>query len=640
MYQFEGNFPSNAGIILDIYSMCGIAGIIISNNRTAGDRDVMQRSLEEMAKALRHRGPDGETVWINPHNTTGFGHRRLCIIDLSEAGRQPMHYLDRYTIIHNGEVYNYIELREELKNHGYSFRSQTDTEVIVAAYDRWKDECVDHFDGMFAFAVWDEKEQELFAARDRFGEKPFFYYLDNERFLFASEMKALWAAGVPRQPNLKMIFNFITIGYVDNPAQPGETFFEHIHKLPAATCLKFRPHTHELLLEKYWDIDPAEQEKNISDSEAIETFDELFRDSVKRRLRSDVTIGTSLSGGLDSSSVAAMISELRAIDYIPQAFTAVFPGFEKDEQSYARQVAEATGAKQFTISISVDELINDWEKLLYHQEEPFDSASLYAQYKVFELAQQHGAKVLLDGQGADEVLGGYHKYYKWYWQELFHQRKLLRSGELKAARVNGVRETFGPRNIVAALFPDLASVVLEHRYLLKALKHEDLAQDFTRLQSGEAYYSTPALFNLNGALHFSTCTHGLEELLRYADRNSMAHGREVRLPFLSHELVEFIFSLPSAYKIRKGWTKWILRETMQKRLPANIAWRKDKVGFEPPQKDWMQDKKMQEMIRESKKKLVDKQILKPAVLNKPVQPTASFSGESNDWRYLVAAGFL
>lgn len=590
-----------------------------------------------MTDAVAHRGPDGEGLWQHESGEVLLGHRRLSIIDLSNAGSQPMAYTDRYTIIHNGEIYNYIELREELAKKGYSFCSQTDTEVIAAAYDCWQDECVDRFDGMFAFAIWDEKEKHLFAARDRFGEKPFFYYFNGKELLFASEMKALWAAGIERIPNQQMLFNFITIGYTDNPSQPSETFYENISKLPPATILKYNSKSNELALEKYWDIDQDYVNKKITDSEAAEKFTHLFNIAVKRRLRSDVTIGTSLSGGLDSSSIISVINELQVMNYKPQAFTATFPGFEKDELEFSKQVVNKFSLQQFTAGFSPDEMMKDWEKLSYHQEEPFGSASIYAQYKVYELAKLQHVKVLLDGQGADETLAGYHKYFKWYWQELFRNRKLFRSKELKAAKEMGVQDKFGFKNMIAAYFPGFATVTLENQYLLKAIRHEDLTKNFVKLQSKEAYYTTPDHYTLNGVLYFNTCTHGLEELLRYADRNSMAHGREVRLPFLSHELVEFIFSLPANFKIRKGWTKWLLRQTMTNKLPEAIVWRKDKVGFEPPQKNWMENKQVQDAIHEARKKLVAEKVLKPEVLQKKIQPLASHDAENYDWRYFSAA---
>jgi len=630
--------------------MCGIAGII--NSRPLYDiaeKNLLREKLQQMAQALQHRGPDGERIWVNENAVAGLAHRRLSIIDLSEKGAQPMCCTsiagekDRYSIVHNGEIYNYIELKKELQNKGYSFYSQTDTEVIVAAYDHWKEECLDHFDGMFAFAIWDEKEKELFAARDRFGEKPFYYHLSDHQFVFASEMKALWSIGVERTANRKMIFNFITIGYVDNPNDPGETFFEKINRLPPATFLKYNTGSGELILEKYWDINP-EKQIEISDHEALQKFDELFLTSVKRRLRSDVKIGTSLSGGLDSSSIVAAIAEIQNKDQVPEklqsVFTAFFPGFEKDESSYSKQVSNQFHLQQFTVSMSASDLLNDWGKFIYQQEEPIGSASAYAQYKVFGLAKQHGVKVLLDGQGADETLGGYHKYFKWYWQELFQKRKLYRSKELRAAKELGITEGFNFKNIIASLFPDLASMILERQYLLKAIRQDDLDPNFVRYQSKEAYYSTPPYFNLNGALYFNTITHGLEELLRYADRNSMAHGREVRLPFLSHQLVEFIFSLSSDFKIRNGWTKWLLRKTVNNKLPASISWRRDKVGFEPPQKTWMENTQFNEAVYEAKKKLIKEKILKSQCIDKPVNASNSYDADNFDWRYFTVAAII
>ncbi|HET9429717.1 MAG TPA: asparagine synthase (glutamine-hydrolyzing) [Chitinophagaceae bacterium] len=622
--------------------MCGIAGIINSPARTetGESRTSLEKQLHEMAQALKHRGPEDERTWISPNGQAGLAHRRLSIIDLSPAAAQPMGYLDRYTMVHNGEIYNYPELKNELHKIGYSFRSQSDSEVILAAYDYWEKGCLEHFDGMFAFAIWDDQEKTLFAARDRFGEKPFFYFYDQNTFVFGSEMKALWKIGIEKQVNYQMLFNFITIGYTDNPAQPDETFYENIYKLPAASYLLYSASNNEIIVERYWDIDSRAEKQRLSEKQVFEQFDNLFTTSIQRRLRSDVSIGTSLSGGLDSSAVIATCFKTGEKEVPLNAFTAVFPGFHKDESIMATKVAQQFGLSHHTVAVQLDELLDDWDRVCYHQEEPFGSASIYAQFKVYELASKHHVKVLLDGQGADETLAGYHKYYKWYWQELFLKRKLLRSGELKAARKLGVEEDFGFRNVVASLFPDLASVMLERRYLLKALSHEDLTTEFVKQQSKEAYYTTPEYFNLDGALYFNTCVHGLEELLRFADRNSMAHGCEVRLPFLNHSLVEFIFSLPSDYKIRQGWTKWLLRNSMKQTLPAETVWRKDKVGFEPPQQEWMRNKKLIEAIYEARKKMVREKILKPSVLEKPVLPLGSHAADNFDWRYFSAAAYI
>ena len=612
--------------------MCGIAGII---QTSSSRRDLGY--VKKMTDTLAHRGPDGQGLWQNESGTVLLGHRRLSVIDLSDAGQQPMHYLNRYTIIHNGEVYNYIELRDTLEKKGYRFSSETDTEVIAAAYDHCKEDCLQQFDGMFAFVIWDEQEKKLFAARDRFGEKPFFYFMDRENFIFSSEIKGLWAAGIHKTVNRNMLFNYLTIGYTDNPAIPEETFYEDIYKLPAATFLVLDTGSNELITEKYWQVDPEIQIENPDTENITVQFEELLHQSVKRRLRSDVPLGTSLSGGLDSSSIVASISGNRNNLALYQSFSAIFPGFEKNEEEYIDIINQAfswKGIKTTTDETRIPELIL---KVARHLDEPFGSASNIAQYIVYESAKKNGYTVLLDGQGADEVLGGYTKYYKWYWQELFRNRHLYRSGELRAARQNNITEPFTYKNIIAALFPGLASVILEQRYLMKAIQHPGLSQEFVKQQSREAYFDKPVIATLNGALYYNTFIHGLEELLRYADRNSMAHGVEVRLPFLSHQLVEFLFSLPSSYKIRDGYTKWILRKGMDKQVPASICWRKEKVGFEPPQKKWMENAALQAMIQEAKQKLVSEKILKPSVLNKDIRPLDAYEANNYDWRYLSAS---
>jgi asparagine synthase (glutamine-hydrolysing) len=365
------------------YTMCGIAGIVSNNNFL-----ISAARIKQMTDVLVHRGPDAEGHWID--SAVALGSRRLAIIDLSETGNQPMHYPDRYIIIHNGEIYNYIELKDELQKKGYKFFSKTDTEVIAAAYDYWKEECLDHFDGMFAFAVWDKKEKELFAARDRFGEKPFFYFINKEQFVFASEMKALWAAGIERKVNLKLLFNYLTIGYVDNPNIPEETFFENISKLPAGSYLRLSANDLQPVIVNYWDIDIENENMRITDAEAIDQFGQLFQRSVKRRLRSDVPVGTSLSGGLDSSSVIATLLSVTTHNSTNEsmrspltAFTAVFPNFEKDEYLFAKTVADKFHLEHFTTTPDTASLYADLEKLFYYQEEPFSSASIYAQYKVY-----------------------------------------------------------------------------------------------------------------------------------------------------------------------------------------------------------------------------------------------------------------
>lgn len=610
--------------------MCGIAGIV-SKNRLL----VSKQRLQSATQCLRHRGPEAEGLWINEDNTTALGHLRLSIIDLSERAAQPMRYLDRYCIVHNGELYNYIELKQQLQQKGYLFRSDSDTEVIVAAYDAYRERCLQQFDGMFAFAIWDEKEKIVFAAKDRFGEKPFFFYKDEEQCLFASEIKSFWNLAVEKRVNHALLYNFLTIGYTGNPADPKETFFENIYKLPAASFLTYSLANNEIRIEKYWQIYP--EETNISEKDAVETFQHLFTESIRKRLRSDVNIGTSLSGGLDSSAIVAFCNKQPADHYTHACFTASFNGFEKDELSYAQKVAGQFGLKHYTVETRENEIADLMREVMVYQEEPVGSASVLAQYRVFQAAKQHGITVLLDGQGADEILAGYTKYYKWFWQGLYRNKGLKKSKEVEAAKELGIPENFGLKNKMAAMYPEFAAGILQTQKSKRAFNHSGLERDFAFSNKQNLYYATPAQFDLNGALYFNTFVNGLEELLRFADRNSMAHAVEVRLPFLSHQLVEFLFSLPASLKIHNGWTKWLLRKSVENQLPEEIVWRKDKTGFEPPQKKWMENKQVQELIENGKRKLAEHHILKFSALNRKIKPHDSYAAHGWDWKYWSAS---
>jgi asparagine synthase (glutamine-hydrolysing) len=613
--------------------MCGIAGIIAMNPAQAS----VQR-ITSMTDVLAHRGPDGVAHRTSPGGNVILGHRRLSIIDLSPLGAQPMHYGDRYSIVYNGEIYNYRELKSILEQRGYCFRSQSDTEVILAAYDAWGADCLQQFDGMFAFAIWDEQKQQLFAARDRFGEKPFFYYADQGVFIFASEMKALWAAGVEKVMNEGMLFNYLTLGYVQNPKDAGETFYKGIRKLPARHFLLYDVRQETMTLQSYWDID-LDNTVAIDDRVAAEQLRELLSLSVNRRLRSDVPVGTSLSGGLDSASVLACIHQAAEQPASLQSFSAVFPGFVRDESAQIGVTANQFSVTNHQVQPGVDDLLRDFERICYHQEEPFQSASIAAQFQVFALAKEHGVTVLLDGQGADEILGGYSKYYPWYWRELYRHNKSLLRHELQQVAEAGHGNLWGWQHKLAARLPHFAETYLVRQRGRQQRRHADLTSGFVDAY-GISYYDVPHIPTLNGALYYNTFLNGLEELLRYADRNSMAHGREVRLPFLFHELVAFVFSLPAGYKMRDGYTKWVLRKSMEQALPPAIVWRKDKVGFEPPQRLWMQDQRLADYIREAQSVLVKKGVLKPGVLDKKIQPQETHAADNFDWRYLVAGTLL
>ncbi len=595
-----------------------------------------------MTDAIAHRGPEGEGFWISSNGRVGFGHRRLSIIDLSEAGAQPMHYMERYTITYNGEIYNYLEVKQALEKQGYHFKSSCDTEVILAAYACYGKNCLQHFDGMFAFAIWDELEQKLFCARDRFGEKPFYLFTDQTQLVFASEIKALHAAGIGKAINNSMLLNYLTIGFTSDPSDPSATFFNDIKKLPAAHCMEIDVKQQQLHIHQwqYWDID-KEAQLELKEEEYIDRFAQLFETSIQRRLRSDVAIGSSLSGGLDSSSIVAVINNIIGDATRQKTFSAVFPGFEKDESLYINKVVQQFKVDNYTVTPTALGFADDFQKLVHHQDEPFQSSSIYAQYKVYELAKQHDVTVILDGQGADEILAGYNKYYHWYWQELVRKEDWKKAKhEQKAAANNGVRAEWSWKNYVAAYMPTLTARQLEKKANAQQASLEFMHQDFIEQYRDKSSVQKPVVEKLNDILYFNTMQQGLEELLRYADRNSMAHSREVRLPFLNHELVQFVFSAPSSMKINKGFTKYLLRLVMDTVLPQPIVWRKDKVGYEPPQQQWMQQQPVVDIIMQSREKLVQQGVLDKRVLHEPIRAHAAHDAGNFDWRYLSAATAL
>lgn len=615
--------------------MCGIAGIVsLKPDRVDHDR------LLAMGNALRHRGPDGEYIkqFSSGNFYAGFVHRRLAILDRSDAGIQPMQYIDRYIIIHNGEVYNYVEIRSALVEKGLRFYTNSDTEVIAAAYHHYGKDCVDHFDGMFAFAIWDRIENKLFCARDRFGEKPFYYHIDqaNQELIFASEMKAIWAAGVQREPDQQVLLQYLTTGHARIAWQPERTYYKQIFQLVPAGRFELNSDSITPVFSQYWDLD-KETRIEISDEEATERLQHLLTISISRRLRSDVPLGTSLSGGLDSSIIAALCTSAGDSRFSHNSFSAVFPGFEKDESEYIKEAAERFHLHSTTIQPSSIDLINGIGQMLYHQEEPVGSSSAFAQYLVFRLAKENDVTVLLDGQGADEVFSGYDRYSKWFLQELIGKNEFAKANKEAAALAeNGFLPEWSNKNYLAAKLPAIASYMLERRAVKQQKNARDLTPEFVEANYERSLIGKPFVGKLNDILYYDTMQGPLQELLHYADRNSMAWGREVRLPFLNHDLVQFIFSLPSEFKIRNGYTKWLLRNSYRERLPEKIIWRKGKTGFETPQKIWMQDPQVQKMINESRECLVEYKVLSPGVLKKPIVPRSAYEQDNQDWRYWMA----
>lgn len=622
--------------------MCAIAGIVSYHNNTI---DIS--SLKLMVNAMQHRGVDGEGFWLNTQTNVGFAHKRLSIIDLSNNAAQPMHYLQynnspKYTLVFNGEIYNYIELKKDLLKKGYKFYTNSDTEVLLALYDYYNTSCLNFIDGMFAFAIWDNITEQIFIARDRFGEKPLYYFTNKNQFIFSSEMKALWAVGVSKTVNNTMLLNYLSVGMVSNPNNAEETFYNNIKKLPAAHYLLVDTKTNNLKITKYWEVNFTSSEIKHNHNEVVEKFLFLFNQSVERRLRSDVAVSTSLSGGLDSSSILSAISKIQNHHSkdLPISFSAVFPGFHKDESKYIKQVTDYFSIKNFTTTPTAENFVTDFEKLLFHQEEPFQSSSIYVQYKVYELAKENNIKVLLDGQGADETLAGYTKYYFWYWQSLLSNFKFNTFlYEKRNAKQNNQSVNWGINNIVAAFYPSLASKKLTANLKNNIHTNTYFNKNFVKDNINLSSLQKPIIKNLNNILYYNTCINGLEDLLRYADRNSMAHGREVRLPFLNHELVEFVLGLPENFKINKGFTKYILRLAMQNKLPQTIVWRKDKIGFEPPQKQWLQHKLINEYTQNAKENLIKAGVFNKNILD--IEFNSAEAHESNNIKWwILCAGNL
>jgi asparagine synthase (glutamine-hydrolysing) len=354
-----------------------------------------------------------------------------------------------------------------------------------------------------------------------------------------------------------------------------------------------------------------------------------------------VPIGSSLSGGLDSSSILAVSAGMKNNLFTHKTFSAIFPGFDKDESAYILLMKEKYALETHFTSPDAGKLLNQIQAIAQHQEEPFSSSSVFAQYAVYELAKEKNIKVLLDGQGADETLAGYTKYSKWYLQESLAEKqfKHVKQNASKLTE-NGFLDQWGLRNYVASFFPGMTAGLLEKKEKKKHLSDPFINKTFRDSNSGGAFIYKPVVEKLNDILYYDTCMGGLQTLLRYADRNSMAHGCELRLPFLQHTLVSFIFSLPRELKFKNGFSKWILRESYRSALPVEISGRKGKTGFEPPQQNWMQDAAVQEHIHLARQKLVDAGMLDSAVLKKPIQPQSAYAADNSDWRHWNASLFL
>jgi asparagine synthase (glutamine-hydrolysing) len=553
--------------------MCGIAGLVYDQ----GAPDDAAAAVRRMIALQRHRGPDGAGFYDG--TGVSLGHCRLAIIDLSDMGRQPMaDPTGRYWITFNGEIYNYLELAAELRRRGHRFRGQSDTEVLLAAYCQWGEGCLERLRGMFAFAIWDEVERRLFAARDRLGIKPFHYWTDGRgRLAFASELKALLAFLPQRRANQRLAGQFLAWNLLDHEA--AETMVSAIRRLPPAHSLTWRPGV-PIVTRRYWDFDvndeletpPAARVALLSD------FRQRFAESVSLHLRSDVPVGTCLSGGLDSSSIVCAVSaELRRRgawrEDWQHTFSACFEEPRLDERPYIAAVAAATGCRTHFVFPSGEQLRDELEAWLWHQEEPVGGLGVYSQFCVARLARQQGIKVLLDGQGADEQLAGYRKFILVYLRQLLGARRYARALR-EAAAFFGSPEILRTSHLMAG-----------RRYLFKAVP--EVAWLWPDGDAPERPEPLGLGASLGRRLKADLVQFSLPVLLRYEDRNTMAFGVESRVPFVDHVLVEWLATLPADMRLSGGWTKRILREALADLLPERVRKRKSKLGFATPESAWL-----------------------------------------------------
>jgi asparagine synthase (glutamine-hydrolysing) len=580
--------------------VCGICGIYRFDRQSVVDR----RTVLTMARTLRHRGPDDEGVYLD--GNLGLAHERLSIIDLTQHGHQPMEYADgNLQLVFNGEIYNFIELREALAARGHTFRSNTDSEVILHLYEEYGEECVDHLNGMFAFAIWDRRRRTLFAARDRFGIKPFYYTVDSDGFAFASEIKALIAASVVK-PNLHppALADYLTFQWYLG----GKTLFRGVQRLLPGHRLTVDS-TGRVRVSKYWDLDFT-VDTDHSESYFERRLAELIEDAVRIQLRADVPVGAHLSGGLDSSLVTCLASHL-----LPDRISTFTGGFKDgpqyDESGYARLVANAVDSQHFEVFPTAEDFVESMPLLIYYMDEPAAGPGLFPQYFVSTLAANH-VKVVLGGQGADEIFGGYARYL------IAYLERALRGG------IDGSLEDGRYVVTLESMVPNLRQLEgyepLLRQFWASGLFDSDEARYFrlidrrggTRGLVNEEWLPTTSEYDAYGA-YCDTFNSGdgkslinkmsrfdlqtlLPALLQVEDRTSMAASLESRVPILDHRVAELVASMPPMVKFKGGRSKYIFRQVAAGRVPPAISNRTDKMGFPVPLTDWYRSSPTREFV--------------------------------------------
>ncbi|MCT2564652.1 asparagine synthase (glutamine-hydrolyzing) [Chryseobacterium herbae] len=551
--------------------MCGIAGIINKNSNV-----VKQEDLKKMTDKMSHRGPDAEGFYLSQN--LGLGHRRLSIIDISESANQPFFLEDKYVMAFNGAIYNYIEIRKELEQNGYSFKTNSDTEVLIISYDFWGEECVNKFNGMWSFAIFDIEKNKLFCSRDRFGVKPFYYYTDKDKFIFASEIKPILEIEKVEKVNLQVLLQYLIINISD---QTNESFFENILKLPGSHNLVYDLNTHKYQIYKYYDIQFKDEINKLNLQESIDIFEKEFDNSIKIRLRSDVKVGSALSGGTDSSYIVSVASKFLTESNEIEKFTAITVGSideKTDESSLSSLTAKTLGINHDIIMPKQDEFKDTFEEVIFKHEEPFGGIAIYMQKFLMKETNKLGIKVLLDGQGADEILLGYNRYTAAYLRNhgVFSNIRFLSNvkSHYDISILQGLKIYYYFSNFfVRKFWLKKRGQILKDQYfkIIDFSNTKRLTKSYKKifeLQKNEIFWCQ------------------LPELLKWEDKNSMSYSVETRLPYLDYNFVETCLSINNHYKIRKGWSKYLLRKNMEKHLPDQITYNRRKIGFEAPVDQW------------------------------------------------------
>ena len=581
--------------------MCGIFGIIANRKH-----EILSGDLGKYENILSHRGSDVRGNFKD--DNVLLVHNRLAIFDLSDKGAQPMAY-KHLNIVFNGAIYNFVALRENLILKGYRFVSDTDTEVILASYLEFGSDCVKHFNGQWSFAIYDNVRQEVFCSRDRFGIKPFYYTVQDSKLIFASEIKALkLVSNTSYSIDDKAVQNFLAYGMHD---YNNNSFYNEIKQLPKGTNMTIAMDTLDLEFDEYYSLDKinvkSQQNTEIGD------FRTLLLDCISIRLQADVPIGSALSGGLDSSIIALNAEKLVA-DRYKKTYSIVYESEKVNESKYLNDVLNQSKVLNKSMSPDFNALNAMVDEVLYHQDEPFDGYSVVAQAFLFKEASKDGVKVMLDGQGADEILAGYEKFYFQYLKS-----KVFSNPFMVIKQVLKLKKQFPQFKIFARIYQYILRNKSNYPNWIKEIKGATVLPKFI-IEKDMLSMSKNLLNNL-----------GVGALLRYEDRNAMAYGIESRVPFLDHRLVEFCLSLPDDLKVNGSKTKWILRESMKHIIPNSLYNRTNKLGFATPHQSWLE---------EHKEYIIDQINLDKSALSKYVDfDSFNYKGQAL-WRVFIVGKWL